>query len=157
MAPTRRQAIIWTNDGLFTDAYMRHSASMSWPCHTVIDGLDSRCWQNLLYQLGHNLNLPTYFASPKAAYHEFIWMCPRCAVCVHNDVITVTDNPRLRLQYSDVKDVEQYTYPTLPGGMRSFTFSAKCKAALWNSYTPILYITLCISMNRGTYIALGTY
>ena len=29
MAPTRRQAIIWTNDGLITDAYMRHSASMS--------------------------------------------------------------------------------------------------------------------------------
>ena len=24
-----RQAIIWTNDGYFTDAYMRHSASMS--------------------------------------------------------------------------------------------------------------------------------
>ena len=29
LAPSRRQAIIWTNDGLFTDAYMRHSASMS--------------------------------------------------------------------------------------------------------------------------------
>ena len=29
LAPARRQAIIWTNDGLFTDAYMRHSASMS--------------------------------------------------------------------------------------------------------------------------------
>ena len=28
-APTRRQAIIWTEDGKFTDAYMRHSASMS--------------------------------------------------------------------------------------------------------------------------------
>ena len=28
LAPARRQAIIWTNDGLFTDAYMRHSASM---------------------------------------------------------------------------------------------------------------------------------
>ena len=27
--PNRRQAIIWTNDGYFTDAYMRHSASMS--------------------------------------------------------------------------------------------------------------------------------
>ena len=27
LAPIRRQAIIWTNDGLFTDAYMRHSAS----------------------------------------------------------------------------------------------------------------------------------
>ena len=25
----RRQAIIWTNDGLLTDAYMRYSASMS--------------------------------------------------------------------------------------------------------------------------------
>ena len=24
-----RQAIIWTNDGNLTDAYMRHSASMS--------------------------------------------------------------------------------------------------------------------------------
>ena len=29
LAPTRRQAIIWTNDGNFTDAYMRHSASTS--------------------------------------------------------------------------------------------------------------------------------
>ena len=25
--PARRQTIIWTNDGQFTDAYMRHSAS----------------------------------------------------------------------------------------------------------------------------------
>ena len=29
LASSRRQAIIWTNDGQFTDAYMRHSASMS--------------------------------------------------------------------------------------------------------------------------------
>ena len=29
LAPSRRQAIIWTNDGKFTDAYMRQSASMS--------------------------------------------------------------------------------------------------------------------------------
>ena len=29
LAPTRRQAIIWNNDGQFTDAYMRPSASMS--------------------------------------------------------------------------------------------------------------------------------
>ena len=29
LAPSRRQAIIWTNDGKFTDAYMGHSASMS--------------------------------------------------------------------------------------------------------------------------------
>ena len=29
LAPCRRQAIIWTNDSLFTDAYMRHSASVS--------------------------------------------------------------------------------------------------------------------------------
>ena len=28
LAPARRQAIIWTNDDYFTDAYMRHSASM---------------------------------------------------------------------------------------------------------------------------------
>ena len=27
--PGRRQAIIWTNDGLFGDVYMRHSSSMS--------------------------------------------------------------------------------------------------------------------------------
>ena len=25
--PLRRQTIIWTNDGLFIDAFMRHSAS----------------------------------------------------------------------------------------------------------------------------------
>ena len=25
----RRRGIIWTNDGYFTDAYMRHTASMS--------------------------------------------------------------------------------------------------------------------------------
>ena len=31
LSPTRRQAIIWTNDGYFTDKYMYilHSASMS--------------------------------------------------------------------------------------------------------------------------------
>ena len=29
LALPRRQAIIWTNDGLFTDAYMRRSASKS--------------------------------------------------------------------------------------------------------------------------------
>ena len=29
MAWRRPQAIIWTNDGKFTDTYMRHSASMS--------------------------------------------------------------------------------------------------------------------------------
>ena len=29
LAPSRRQASIWTNDGQFTDAYMRHSASKS--------------------------------------------------------------------------------------------------------------------------------
>ena len=29
LAPARQQAIIWTNDGQFTDAYMRHSTSMS--------------------------------------------------------------------------------------------------------------------------------
>ena len=29
LAPTRRQAIIWTNGGKITDAYMQHSASMS--------------------------------------------------------------------------------------------------------------------------------
>ena len=29
MAPTRRQAVISTTDGKFTDAYMRHSASMN--------------------------------------------------------------------------------------------------------------------------------
>ena len=30
LAPTRRQAIIWTNDGKFSDAYMRHPVSMSY-------------------------------------------------------------------------------------------------------------------------------
>ena len=29
MAPTKRQTFIWTNVGLITDAYMRHSASAS--------------------------------------------------------------------------------------------------------------------------------
>ena len=29
LVPTSRQAIIWTNDGQFTGAYMSHSASMS--------------------------------------------------------------------------------------------------------------------------------
>ena len=29
LARTRRQAIIWSNDGKFTDAYMYRSASMS--------------------------------------------------------------------------------------------------------------------------------
>ena len=29
LAPVRQQAIIWTNDGLFTDTFMRQAASMS--------------------------------------------------------------------------------------------------------------------------------
>ena len=29
LAPTKWQAIIWTNEGKFTDEYMRHSASKS--------------------------------------------------------------------------------------------------------------------------------
>ena len=29
LAPARRQAIIWTNDGWSTDAYVRHSALMN--------------------------------------------------------------------------------------------------------------------------------
>ena len=29
LAPAEQQAIIWTNDGKFTDEYMRHLASMS--------------------------------------------------------------------------------------------------------------------------------
>ena len=29
LAPVRRQAIIWTNDGQFIDTYMRRSASLS--------------------------------------------------------------------------------------------------------------------------------
>ena len=29
LTPARRQAIIWTNGGKFTDAYMRHSTSIS--------------------------------------------------------------------------------------------------------------------------------
>ena len=29
LAPSRRQAIVWNNAGQITDAYMRHSASMS--------------------------------------------------------------------------------------------------------------------------------
>ena len=29
LAPSRRQGIIWTSDGQSTDAYMRHSASIS--------------------------------------------------------------------------------------------------------------------------------
>ena len=29
LVQSKQQAIIWTNDGLFTDVYMRHVASMS--------------------------------------------------------------------------------------------------------------------------------
>ena len=29
LAPTRQQAIVWTNGGLMTNAYVRHLASMS--------------------------------------------------------------------------------------------------------------------------------
>ena len=36
--PTRRQTIVWTNDGLITDAYIRHLASMSQ------SDLDNKFW-----------------------------------------------------------------------------------------------------------------
>ena len=29
LVPTRRQAIVWTNDDYIIDAYVRHSASMN--------------------------------------------------------------------------------------------------------------------------------
>ena len=35
IVPSRRQAIIWTNDGKLTDAYMRHSASMRYMCYNM--------------------------------------------------------------------------------------------------------------------------
>ena len=35
LAPTRRQAIIWNNDTYITDAYMRHSASISLFCTLI--------------------------------------------------------------------------------------------------------------------------
>ena len=45
LAPTRRQAIIWNNDGHFTDAYTRHSVSMSW--FTFLPTVLS--WQEFLF------------------------------------------------------------------------------------------------------------
>ena len=42
LAPTRWHAIIWANDDYFTDAYMRHSASVSWGNTLVIVGLPSQ-------------------------------------------------------------------------------------------------------------------
>ena len=30
MAPNKREAIVWNNDGKFADVCVRHSASMSW-------------------------------------------------------------------------------------------------------------------------------
>ena len=49
LSPTRRQAIIWTNDGQFIDAYMRHSASMSSFPITTHDAYFIRCrqWEHM--------------------------------------------------------------------------------------------------------------
>ena len=45
-SPGRRQVIIWTNGGYFTDACMRHSASTRWQCakkgfHTITRNLEA--------------------------------------------------------------------------------------------------------------------
>ena len=37
LVPNRRQAIIWTSDVLFPDAYIHHSASMSYNSHTIFE------------------------------------------------------------------------------------------------------------------------
>ena len=39
LSPSRRQAIIWTNYDYFTDAYMRHSASMSYSVYIRVCGV----------------------------------------------------------------------------------------------------------------------
>ena len=55
LAPSRRQAIIWTNDVYISDAYMRHSASMSSDHGTyetsawmVISGMCNFCFWYLI-------------------------------------------------------------------------------------------------------------
>ena len=40
-APSRRQAIIWTNDGKFTHTYMRHSVSINYEYTDVLHLGDS--------------------------------------------------------------------------------------------------------------------
>ena len=51
LSPTRRQTIIWTSDGKFTDAHMRHSASMRYlwnELHCIYS-----CSQGLYYTYKH--------------------------------------------------------------------------------------------------------
>ena len=52
LAPARRQAIIWTNAGKFIDAYMRHSASMSWGVPSMM--LVTNVWCMMYCQLFRN-------------------------------------------------------------------------------------------------------
>ena len=57
---TRRKAIIWTNDGKFTDAYMHHSASMDkssmqWYGITGPQEVNKACTHvNFMHQIGYD-------------------------------------------------------------------------------------------------------
>ena len=72
--PTRRQAIIWTNDGYFSDAYMPHSASMfnfQLYCHPS----DFDCnWVIFRFRFGYLLLSPVHFVAVQVlSYIPFIW------------------------------------------------------------------------------------
>ena len=68
LAPSRRQAIIWTNVGWFTDAYMRHSASMSYEWEAVHH---SMCQESIWY-----LNtIKAFLYDPWKNKQCFIWKC----------------------------------------------------------------------------------
>ena len=59
-----RQAIIWTNDGYFTDAYMRHSASMSFNERRPIE-------LQTVYAAGYRYTGEQYYQLPPVCCCEY--------------------------------------------------------------------------------------
>ena len=84
---TRRQVIIWTNDGLITDAYMRRSALMSW---NLIIGLE-RLLDATIMSPWPKLNclllraLPGYFASENTFPKLTDWIFVRFGLTTQNN------------------------------------------------------------------------
>ena len=101
LAPARRQTIIWAYDDKLADAYMRHSASMSYSGDTDvavdIKGYSNRpvCWLFRL-DISHDMTVQTI----RSSCTDLIWYF--CSICcryfdstVWYTELTIISNPML--------------------------------------------------------------
>ena len=122
----RRQAIVWTNPGHFSDAYMRHLASMSWT--TTCDREQRRSWPSTVTRQRHR---PRWKENP---YNS--------QICRHEHIVTATTFHNDRDGYYLVKSLHMfclfctntlcgYNFPAV--SHETFGRTSKC---MLNSLTP---------------------